>query len=88
MPDYHRLDIGVTYKLKDYKYKINKLSGAKERVKRKIYSSWNFSVYNAYGRENAYSISFQQNENDPTKMEAVQIALFKFVPSITWNFNF
>jgi len=88
MPDYHRLDIGVTYKLKEYKYKINKVSGKKEKKKRKVQSSWNFSIYNAYGRENAYSISFQQNENDPSKVEAVQIALFKFVPSITWNFNF
>jgi len=88
MPAYHRLDVGVTYKMKEYKFKINKVSGQKEKVRRKIQSSWNFSIYNAYGRENAYSISFQQNENDPSKVEAVQIALFKFVPSITWNFNF
>lgn len=88
MPDYHRLDIGLTYKLKDYKYSINKVSGKKEKVKRKIHSSWNFSIYNAYGRENAYSISFRQSKSDPNKTEAVQIALFKFVPSITWNFQF
>ncbi len=88
MPDYHRLDIGVTYHLKEYKYRINKHTGDKEKVRRKIQSSWNFSVYNAYGRENAYSISFRQSETDPTKTEAVQIALFKFVPSVTWNFNF
>ena len=88
MPDYHRLDIGVTYKLKDYKYNVNKVTGSKERVKRKIHSSWNFSIYNAYGRENAYSISFRQSEADPRQVEAVQIALFKFVPSITWNFQF
>ena len=51
-------------------------------------SSWTFSLYNAYGRENAYSIRFQKDPNDPTKTQAVQTALFKFVPSITYNFRF
>ena len=88
MPDYHRLDIGVTYKGKDFKYKKNPKTGVKEKVKKKFHSDWNFSVYNAYGRENAYSISFRQSETDPSKTEAVQIALFKVVPSISWNFKF
>ena len=88
MPNYHRLDLGVTYNLKNYKYHINKASGVKEKTKRKIQSSLNFSIYNAYGRENAYSISFRQSSTDPNKTEAVQIALFRFVPSITWNFKF
>jgi len=88
MPDYHRLDIGVTYETKKYKYKMNPATGQKEKVKKKLHSSWNISLYNAYGRENAYSISFRQSETDPTKTEAVQIALFKFVPSLSWNFKF
>ena len=50
-------------------------------------SSWNFSLYNAYGRKNAYSIDFRTNENDPTKTEAVRMSLFSFFPSITYNFN-
>ena len=73
MPDYHRLDLGVTLS--------NKKRG-------KFTSSWNFSVYNAYARKNAYSISFRENENDPSKTEAVQQSLFQIVPSITYNFNF
>jgi len=73
MPAYHRLDVGVTWLRKDTK---------------KFESSWNFSVYNLYGRENAYTISFRQNENDPNKTEAVQTALFRWVPSITYNFKF
>ena len=73
MPDYHRLDLGVTL--------TNKKRG-------KFGSSWNFSVYNAYARKNAYSISFRENENDPSKTEAVQQSLFQLVPSITYNFNF
>ncbi len=51
-------------------------------------SSWNFSLYNAYGRRNAYSIEFRQNEDDPSMTEAVRIALFSFFPSITYNFWF
>lgn len=73
MPAYHRLDIGVTW----YRKKTEKRE-----------SSWNFSCYNAYGRQNAYSISFQQNKDNPSKTEALQTALFRWVPSITYNFKF
>jgi len=51
-------------------------------------SSWNFSLYNAYGRRNAYAIEFRQSEDDTTQTEAVRIALFTFFPSITFNFSF
>ena len=51
-------------------------------------SNWTFSLYNAYGRDNAYSIRFQDDPKDPTKTQAVQMSLFKFVPSITYNFKF
>lgn len=88
MPDYHRLDIGVNWDGKHYTYKLNPETGKKEKVPKKFISSWNFSVYNAYGRENAYSISFQVSDNDPNKTEAVQLSLFRWVPSITYNFNF
>ncbi|OFX49334.1 MAG: collagen-binding protein [Bacteroidetes bacterium GWA2_30_7] len=73
MPDYHRMDLGVTY--------YNKKTAKTE-------SSWNFSVYNAYLRENAYAITFRQNADDPSKTEAVRISLFKIIPSITYNFKF
>lgn len=73
MPAYNRLDIGATY--------IVRKTATKE-------SSWTFSLYNAYGRENAYTINFRTNEDDPTKTEAVQVALFKFIPSVTYNFKF
>jgi hypothetical protein len=51
-------------------------------------SSWTFSLYNAYGRENAYSITFQVDPNDPTRTQALQTSLFRFVPSVTYNFRF
>ncbi|MGB0432052.1 MAG: TonB-dependent receptor plug domain-containing protein, partial [Bacteroidia bacterium] len=73
MPDYHRLDIGVNWERKKTE---------------KFESSWNFSLYNAYGRENAYSIDFQQSESDPNVTEAVQLSLFKWVPSFSYNFKF
>lgn len=73
MPNYHRLDIGVTWLRKNTK---------------KFESSWNFSIYNVYAHQNAYSISFRENADDPTKTEAVQTSLFRLVPSITYNFKF
>ncbi len=75
MPAYHRLDLAATVENKH-----NKM--------RKYQSSWTFGLYNAYGRENAYLIAFQDNPDDPTKTQAVQTSLFKFIPSITWNFKF
>jgi TonB dependent receptor-like, beta-barrel/CarboxypepD_reg-like domain/TonB-dependent Receptor Plug Domain len=73
MPDYHRLDIGATWELKK---------------KKRWSSELTFSLYNAYGRENAYTINFRDNKDDPTKTEAVRYALFKFIPSISYNFKF
>ncbi|MBL7931491.1 MAG: TonB-dependent receptor [Bacteroidia bacterium] len=73
MPAYHRLDIGVTW----YQKKTTKFE-----------SSWNFSVYNAYGRENAFMIKFRQDPDDASRTQAVQTTLFKIVPSVTYNFKF
>lgn len=73
MPDYHRLDIGATRTLKKTK---------------KFESSLNFSVYNAYGHKNPFSIDFEQDENDPSKTNAIMTYLFTYVPSITYNFKF
>lgn len=73
MPAYHRLDLGATLQLK----------------KRKRYSSeLAFSLYNAYGRKNAYVITFREAKNNPQRTEAVQTSLFSFVPSISYNFKF
>lgn len=73
LPDYHRLDIGAVKTLK---------------TRKRFSSELLFSLYNAYGRENAYTITFRDNEDDPSKTEAVQTALFKFIPSISYNFKF
>lgn len=73
MPAYHRLDLGATLSLKAKKNRTSELS---------------FGLYNAYGRENAYTITFRDNKDDPTKTEAVQTALFKIIPSVSYNFKF
>jgi hypothetical protein len=73
MPAYHRLDIGATKKLKQTK---------------KYSSELTISLYNAYGRENPYTIDFRTADNDPTRTEVVQTTLFRFVPSVTYNFKF
>lgn len=73
MPTYHRFDISVTYENRD-------------RKKRE--TSWNFSLYNVYGRENAYRISFQDDPLDKTRTQIIQTSLFRWVPSITYNFKF
>lgn len=73
MPAYHRLDIGATWLLKQ---------------KKRFSSELTISLYNAYGRENAYTIEFRDNKDDPDKTEAVQTALFKYIPSVSYNFKF
>ncbi len=75
MPDYHRLDISYTLKGKD---KPNK----------KWFGEWNFSVYNAYGRKNAWAINFVQDEDNPNETYAEKIYLFSVIPSVTYNFHF
>jgi hypothetical protein len=73
MPAYHRLDVGVTWNVKQTK---------------KFESSWNLSIYNAYNRENAYMIQFQQDPNNVDRTQTIQTTLFKMIPSLTYNFKF
>lgn len=73
MPNYHRLDFGATMQLKKTK------RFTKELV---------FSLYNVYGRENAYTISFKDNKDNPNLTDIVQTSLFRWVPSISYNFKF
>src|SRR5690606_3809320 len=71
MPASHRLDVGLTWQRKKTE---------------KFESSWNFSVYNLYARENAYFIQFRQKEDNPAITEAVQFAIFKAIPSVSYRF--
>jgi len=75
MPDYHRMDISITlYNKPDKKFRSN----------------WNFSVYNVYGHMNPYLIYFSQESynNTSLSLKPTQITLFRWVPSVTYNFKF
>ncbi len=73
MPDYHRLDLGATWQLRTRKMRSSELA---------------FSIFNAYGRQNPYIITFRQNTDNPDRTQVVQTSLFRFVPSISYNFKF
>lgn len=73
MPANHRLDLGVTRQLKQGKNFSSELS---------------FSLYNAYGRENAYIINFKEDPSDKSRTIAEQTSLFRWIPSLTYNFKF
>ncbi|MDX5421444.1 MAG: TonB-dependent receptor [Hymenobacteraceae bacterium] len=73
---YHRLDLGVVYKLKPKRGE----------------GDLTFSVYNAYNRRNPYFVYFEQlkNEQDNSTIgfQAKQVSLFPTIPSVTYNFKF
>jgi hypothetical protein len=79
LPDYHRLDISATLNPKE-----------EARVK----GQWVFSIINVYNRLNAASIFFREiTELNGVELatgttEAVQIAYFPIIPSVTYNFKF
>lgn len=72
MPNYHRLDLGMTVYFKE---------------RPKFEHNLNISIYNVYARENAYTIQFEEDQDNPGKTKAIQTSLFRIVPSITYNFN-
>ncbi|MDF2191116.1 TonB-dependent receptor [Paraflavitalea sp. CAU 1676] len=74
LPAYHRLDVAATMK---------------GRQGKKFKQEWVFGIYNLYARQNAYTIYFRQNQDEPQKKEAVRLSILgSFIPSITWNFKF
>lgn len=72
------------YRLPDY----HRLDLSATYFGKKPNSNLNFSIYNAYGRKNVYSIDFQPSETNPFAQEAVKTYLFQWVPSVTYNFKF
>jgi hypothetical protein len=74
LPAYHRLDVSAT------------MQG---RQGKKMKQEWVFGIYNLYAHQNAYSIYFQQNKDEPQKKEAVRLSIIgSLIPSVTWNFKF
>ena len=85
IPDYHRLDLGVTMQGRTVK---------RNGKPRKVNDQYVFSVYNVYSRRNPFSIYFTQGGDrpvigEPLPTKAVQVAIIgSFFPSITYNFKF
>ena len=78
LPSYHRLDISATYT-------------PVPKKQRKVSSSWNFSIYNAYSRRNPYFFYFDQTGSafdGSLEVQAKQVSLFPVIPSVTYNFKF
>ena len=75
LPDYHRLDVSVTFR-------------DKKKPGKRFYGEWNLSVYNAYARKNAWTLNFVQDETNPDITYAEMTYLFSIIPAITYNFRF
>jgi hypothetical protein len=71
---YHRLDVSATYVPKP---------NSKKRWK----GEWVFGIYNIYNHKNAASISFRENQ-DTGNNEALRLAIFGAIPSVSYNFKF
>ena len=75
LPDYHRMDLSLTYR-------------TKRRMAEKRWSAeWNLSLYNAYSRHNAWSIAFTYSKKDE-EAQSAKIYLFTIIPSVSCNIKF
>ncbi len=91
MDAYHRLDVGITYNVSEFKLVKDKINGGKIKKKRMFDSSFTLSVYNVYNRKNPYFIFFSNDgdlQSGEIEVVAKQVSLFPILPSITWNFEF
>ncbi|MCR5697187.1 MAG: TonB-dependent receptor [Marinilabiliaceae bacterium] len=83
MPDFHRLDVSAIY---DFK----------RNAGRRWKSQLVFSLYNVYGRKNAYSVftrslmpELHSTQNSGIRqLKGYIMYLYQWVPSITYNFTF
>jgi hypothetical protein len=74
IPDYHRLDFSWNI----YNPKMDE--------KRRFKGNWNFTVYNLYGRKNAYSVFLKSKGN---VIEASKLTVFGApIVSLSYNFKF
>lgn len=73
VPNYHRLDFSITYK---------------SPSRRKVFGGdWILSIYNVYGRKNAFSVFFRDKEGSPPQPYKLSVLGIPF-PSLTYNFKF
>lgn len=74
---YHRLDLSAVYT-------------PQHKKPRKWQSSWAFSIYNVYSRQNPYFlyVDTQGGLNEGVEAKVKQVSIFPILPSITYNFKF
>lgn len=80
LPDYHRLDLAITYE-------------GSLLIKKKWRDSWTFSIYNVYGRNNTFSVFYEKqkpsNQNNNRSYALYKLSIIGVpVPSFTYNFWF
>jgi hypothetical protein len=82
LPAYHRLDLSATF-------------SPRKNKSRRWQGQWVFSVYNAYNRQNPFTIYTRTKVDDDghvvgdgTQKEARLVYLFPILPSVTYNFKF
>lgn len=74
IPDYHRMDISYTIRRNAIR-------------KRRYQDYFTFSLYNVYGRRNAFSVFFRREEN--RAIQAYRLSVLGSVfPSVTYRFEF
>lgn len=85
LPDYHRLDLSATLRLN-------------KNPERRFNHSLSFSIYNFYARKNALFINYNKKEVSDDRFripgnllererQTSQFFLFRFAPSISYNFR-
>lgn len=80
LPDYHRLDITLSY-------------GENLRINHRGKGSWSLSVINVYGRKNPYSVFYKKDApteaNNFKRYSTYQLYIIgRPLPTITYNFSF
>jgi len=80
LPDYHRLDVSVTF-------------GENLRLDRRGKGSWTFSVVNVYGRKNPFSVFYKKDvpnaDNNYRHYSLYKLYIIgRPLPTLTYNFSF
>lgn len=80
LPDYHRLDVSVSYE-------------KSLKIKKKWKGSWTFSVVNLYGRKNAYSVFYKKEDHMVDNQNRAYDNYMLYIigrpfPTLTYNFSF
>lgn len=74
---YHRLDLSAVYT-------------PVPKKPRRWKSSWAFSIYNVYSRQNPYFlyVDSRGNTGQGVEVKVKQVSIFPVLPSVTYNFSF